>query len=190
MKKNGWIIVQSTLNVVYQRCVDDIFVLFSSKEPLQLFVDYMNKQHKFLKFTSEAENDNSFSFLDIKTSHHNQQFKTCVSRKPTSSGVFMHCESYVDQTDKKSLTDTLLFRCFSVCSDYTLFHLEVENLREILRSNRYPSRTTEQSIRSFLNKLHVPEKVIPTVPKKRTFYSTSISGNVVIQFKAKIKNLL
>ena len=52
--------------VIYKRYVDDIFVLFSSKEQLQLFVDYMNKQHKCLKSTSEAENDNSFSFLNIK----------------------------------------------------------------------------------------------------------------------------
>ena len=118
----------------------------------------MNKQHKCLKFTSEAENDNSFSFLDIKITRHNQQFKTSVYRKPTFSGVFTHYESYVDQTYKKSLIDTLLFRCFSVCSDYTSFHLEVENLREILKKNRYPSGIIEQSIRSFLNKLHVPKK--------------------------------
>ena len=62
---------------------------------------------------------NYFLFLDIKITHHNQQFKTSVHRKPTFSGVFMHYESYLDQTYKKSLTDTLLFRCFSVCSDYT-----------------------------------------------------------------------
>ena len=86
--------------VIYKRYVDDIFVLFSSKEHLQLFVDYMNKQHKCLKFTSEAENDNSFSFLDIKITRHNQQFKTSVYRKPTFSGVFTHYESYVDQTYK------------------------------------------------------------------------------------------
>ena len=99
------------------RHVDDIFVLSSSKEPLQLFVDYMNKQDKCLKFTSEAENDNSLSFLDSKITCHNQQFKTSVYRKPTFSGVFTHYESYVDQTYKKSLIDTLLFRCFSICSD-------------------------------------------------------------------------
>ena len=51
---------------------------FSSKEQLQVFVDYMNKQHKHLKFTSEEKNDNSFSFLDIKITRHNQQFKTFV----------------------------------------------------------------------------------------------------------------
>ena len=113
--------------IIYQRYVDDVFVLFSFKEHLQPFVDYMNKQHKCLKFTSEEENDNPFSFLDIKITCHNQQFKTSVYRKPTFSDVFTHCESYLDQTYKKSLIDTLLFRCFSICSDYTLFNLEVEN---------------------------------------------------------------
>ena len=103
--------------VIYKRYVDDIFVLFSSKEHLQLFVDYMNKQHKCLKFTSEAGNDNSFSFLDIKITSHNKQFKTSVYRKPTFMGVFTHFESYVNQTYKKLLIDTLLLRCFSICSE-------------------------------------------------------------------------
>ena len=88
--------------MIYRRYVDDIFVLFSSKEHLHFLVDYMNKQHKCLRFTSAAENDNSFSFLDIKIIHHNQQFKTFVYRKPTFSGVFTHYESYLNQTHKKS----------------------------------------------------------------------------------------
>ena len=67
--------------VIYKRYADDIFVLFSSKEHLQLFVYYMNKQHKCLKFTSKAENDNFFLFLDIESTCHNQQFKTSVYRK-------------------------------------------------------------------------------------------------------------
>ena len=175
--------------VIYKRYVDDIFVLFSSKEHLQLFVDYMNKQHKCLKFTSEAENDNSFSFLDIKITRHNQQFKTSVYRKPTFSGVFTHYESYVDQTYKKSLIDTLLFRCFSICSDYTSFHLEVENLREILKKNSYPSGIIEQSIRSFLNKLHVPKKTIPTVPKRELFIVLPYLGTLTSNLKQKLRTL-
>ena len=51
-----------------------LLFFFSSKEHLQLFVDYMNKQHKYLKFTSEVENDNSFSFLNIKITRNSQQF--------------------------------------------------------------------------------------------------------------------
>ena len=148
----------------------------------------MNKQHKYLRFTSEAENDNSFSFLDIKITCHNKQFKTSVYRKPTFSGVFTHYESYVDQTYKKSLIDTLLFHCFSICSDYTSFHLEVENLRKILKKNSYPSGIIEQSIRSFLNKLLVSKKVIPTVPKKELFIVLPYLGTLSSNLKQKIRN--
>ena len=133
----------------------------------------------------------STTFLDIKINRHNQQFKTSVYRKPIFSDVLTHYESYVDQTYKKSLIDTLLFRCFSIWCGYTSFHLEIKNLSEILKKNSYPSRIIEQSIRSFLNKLHVPKKVIPTVPKKELFIVLRYLGTLSsIQFKAKIKNLL
>ena len=62
MKKNRWIIVQSTLNLLYTKGMLMIFFFFFH---LQLFADYLSKQHKWLKFTSEAENDKSVSFLDI-----------------------------------------------------------------------------------------------------------------------------
>ena len=65
-----------------------------------------------LKFTSEAEKDNSFLFLDIKITHYNQQFKRSVYRKPAFSGVFTHYESYVDQRYKKSLNDTTISLLF------------------------------------------------------------------------------
>ena len=70
--------------VVYKRYVDDIFVLFSSKEHLQLFVDYMNKQHRCIKFTSETEINNSFSFLDINIIR---------QKKNLLSVVFLHTMS-------------------------------------------------------------------------------------------------
>ena len=100
----------------------------------------------------------------------------------------------MDQKYKKSLIDALLFRCFSICSDYTSFHLEVENLREILKKNSYPSGIIEQSIRSFLNKLHVPKKVIPTVPKKELFivlpYLGTLSSNLKRKLRTCFKNSL
>ena len=72
--------------IVQKSYVDDVF--FSSKEHLQLFVDYMNKQHKCQKLT----------FLDIKITLQKQILKTSVYRKLTFSGVFMHYESYLDRT--------------------------------------------------------------------------------------------
>ena len=50
--------------IVYRRYVDDIFVLFSSKEHLQSCIDYINKQYWYIKFTFETEQNNTFSFLD------------------------------------------------------------------------------------------------------------------------------
>ena len=139
-----------------------IFCFFTSEEHLQLFVDYMNKQHKCIKFTSESESNNSFSFLDINITCQDQKFKTSVYRKPTFSGVFTHYESYIDPSCKKSLIFTLLSRCFSICSDYTLFHLEVERLREIMKKNSYPLGIIDQSIQIFLNKLYVSKRVYTT----------------------------
>ena len=100
----------------------------------------------------------------------------------------------MDQTYEKSIIDILLFCCFSICSDYTSFHLEVENLREILKKNSYTSGIIEQSIRSFLNKLHVSKKVIRTVPKKELFivllYLGTLSSNVKRKLRTCFKNSL
>ena len=52
-------------------------------------------------------------------------------------------------------------------TDYTLFHLENENLREIIKKNSYLLGIIEQSIKSFSNKLYVRRNVIPTVPKNK-----------------------
>ena len=48
--------------IVYRRYVDDIFVLFSSKEYLQSFVDYTKKQQRCITFTSETKQKNTFFF--------------------------------------------------------------------------------------------------------------------------------
>lgn len=54
--------------MICKKYVDDIFVLFSSKQHLQLFLHHINEPEKRLKFTSEA--DNYFSFLEIKITRH------------------------------------------------------------------------------------------------------------------------
>ena len=172
--------------IVYRRYAD-IFVLFSSKEHLQPFVDYMNKQHRCIKFTSETEQNNTFSFLDINITRQNSQLKTSPYGKPTFSGVFTHYESYIDQSYKKLLIFTSLFRCYSLCSDYTLFHLEAEKLREILKKNSYPSSIIELSIRTFLNRLYVPKQVYSTALKKELLIILPFLGTMSSNLKRKLQ---
>ena len=107
-------------SIVYRIYVDDIFVLFSSKEHL---VDYMNKHHRSIKVTSETEENNTFCFLDINITRQSDQVKTPFYRKPTFNGVFTHYESCIDQSYKKLLILTFLCRRYSGCSDYKLLHL-------------------------------------------------------------------
>ena len=63
---------------IYRRYVDDAFLLFHSKHYIERFQSYLNRQHKNVKFTSETENENSISFLDIKITRDNNKFMISV----------------------------------------------------------------------------------------------------------------
>ena len=73
--------------VIHRRYVDNTFLLFRSKHHIEKFKNYLNRQHKNIKFTSETENENSISFLDIKITWDNNWPMTSLYRKPTISGV-------------------------------------------------------------------------------------------------------
>ena len=80
--------------VVYKRYVDDIFVLFKSKEHLKLFVNYMNSKHKNIKFAFEIEDLNNFSFLDVKITRKSKRFVPYIFRRATFSGILTNCDSF------------------------------------------------------------------------------------------------
>ena len=125
--------------VFYRRYVDDIFVLFTSPGHLSLFKDYLSSRQKNISFASEVESDDKFSFWDIKIERENDSFVTSVYRKPTFSGVYCHFESFIPISFKIGLISTLIYRCYSICSDMSRFHLELEKLKSIFRKNGYPS---------------------------------------------------
>ena len=58
---------------VFKRYVDNIFVMFLCQSHLKEFVNYMNTKHPNIKFTSEFEENDSFSFLDVKITRRNNQ---------------------------------------------------------------------------------------------------------------------
>ena len=71
--------------------VDDIFVMFQSWDHVGKFVGYMNTKYPNIRFTSEIEDQNSFSFLDIKLIRNTEEkpFETLVYRKSTFGGVLL-----------------------------------------------------------------------------------------------------
>ena len=150
----------------YRRFVDDTFLLFQSKDHVQKFRNYLNKQYKNITFTSEIEENCSLSFLDIKISRENNIFVTSVYRKPTFSGVFTNFQSFIRDIYNHGLIETLLHRSFRLCSNYENFHWEIETLKSILKRNSYPHNLVNHCIKKFLNKLFVQRDLNFMVPKR------------------------
>ena len=59
--------------VIYGRYVGDTFLLFCLKHHIEKFRNYLNRQHKNIKFTSKTENKNSILFRDIKITRDNNK---------------------------------------------------------------------------------------------------------------------
>ena len=114
---------------VFKKYVDDIFVI-----PC---VTYMNTKHPNIKFTSEFEQNDFFSFLDVKITRSNNQLITSVFRKATFSGVFTNFKSFMPVTYKFGLVYTLLHRSFFICSSNEKFHEEIVLLKEVFKKKEY-----------------------------------------------------
>ena len=107
--------------VYYRRYVDDIFVLFRSPDYLQKFKNYLNSRHRNISFTCEKEQNNSMHFLDVLITRTSNGFKTSVYHKPTFSGVYSNFNSFISEEYKVGLIFILLFRTFSIVSNFKNF---------------------------------------------------------------------
>ena len=152
--------------VIYRRYVDDTFLLFRSKHHIKNFRNYLNCQHKNIKFTSKTENENSISFLDIKITRDNNKFMTSVYRKPTFSGVFTNFGSFIPKSYKYNLLFTLLHRAFKLCSNFERFHQEIDKLKTVFENNSYPKSFIDFCIKKYLDKVFIKKKVVLKASKK------------------------
>ena len=73
--------------IVYKRYVDDCFAIFNNKQEADRFLEFLNKQHKNIKFTIECENNKKLPFLDILIERASNKFQTSVYRKSTFTGL-------------------------------------------------------------------------------------------------------
>ena len=96
--------------IVYRWFVDNTFLFIRTKDHVEKFKNYLNKQHKNLKFKSEIEENRLLSFLDITISRENNKFVTSVYRKSTCSGIFTNFESFIPDMHKGELIETLLHK--------------------------------------------------------------------------------
>ena len=174
--------------VMYRRYADDTFLLFRSKHLIEKFRNYLSRQHKNIKFTSETENENSISFLDIKITRENNKFMTSVYRKPTFSGVFTNFGSFIPKSYKYNLLFTLLHRAFKLCSNFECFHQEIDKLKTIFEYNDYPKSFVDFCIKKYLDKVFIKKKVVLKASKKELICVLPFLGKKSMQLRTRLVN--
>ena len=176
--------------VIYRRYVDDTFLLFRSKHHIEKFRNYLNRQYKNvnIKFTSETENENSISFLDIKITRDNNKFMTSVYRKPTFSGIFTNFESFIPKSYKYNLLFTLLHRAFKLCSNFERFHQEIDKLKTIFENNGYPKSFVDFCIKKYLDKVFIKKEVVLKASKKELICVLPFLGKRSMQLRTRLAN--
>ena len=60
---------------------------------------------------------------------------------------------------------TLLHRSFTIVSDFSKFHFEVETLKKTLHKNAYPTKFVDKCVAKFVNNIFIQKPVFITVPK-------------------------
>ena len=153
-------------SIIYRRYVDDTFLLFRWKHHIEKFQNYLNRQHKNIKLTSETENENSISFLDIEITRDNNKFMTSVYCKQTVSRVFTNFGSFIPKSYKYNLLFKLLHRAFKLCSNFKRFHQEIDKLKIIFENISYSKNFVDFCIKKYLDKVFINKKVVLKASKK------------------------
>ena len=176
--------------VFYRRYVDDIFALFSSPDHADKFNEYLSSKHPNLNFSIEKEKDSCLPFLDVNIFRENEKFATNVYRKKTFSRVYTNFKSFIPGTYKIGLIKSLLFRCFSSCSDFIKFHHEIDKLKSTLYKNSYPRDLIDKCIKEFLDKILTLKPVVSTVPKKELIITLTYLGKLSLQIRTRINRIM
>ena len=132
--------------------------------------------------------NNSLSFLDIKIVRDNNKFTTSVYRKTTFSGVLTNFESFIPTSYKYTLIFTLLYGAFKPCSNFELFHQDIENLTNIFGNNGYLVNFSDFCIKKYLNNLYVKKKVYLLAPKKQLTCVLPFLGKKSLQLRSRLVN--
>ena len=91
---------------------------------------------------------------------------------------------------KIGLIKSLLFRCFSLCSDFIKFHHEIDKLKSILYKNSYQRDLIDKCIKEFLDKILTPKSVVSTVPKKQLIITLPYLGKLSLQIRTRINRIM
>ena len=127
---------------------------------------YLNSKHPNIRFRCEIKKKSSLAFLDINVYIGNIKSETSVHFKSIFSWVYTNYRSFIATEYKSSLITTLLYRSFTIVTDYHKVHEEIVKLKSVLRQNGYPAPFLGKFISKLLNKRFKKRVTFATVYKK------------------------
>ena len=88
---------------------------------------------------------------------------------------------------KFSLVSTVTFRSFTICSDMPKFHQEICKIKDIFIKNGYSERFLDKCVKTFLNKVFIPKRIIQTAEKKQVTIVLPYMGMISTELKVKLR---
>ena len=130
---------------IWKRYVKDTFTSLD-RENVDNFLQHLNNQQPFIRFTMETENNNKLAFLDTAVSIEPEgRLTTSVYRKPTHTDQYLTHDSHHPQSVKHGIVKCLYDRAKRLVTKPPVISEEKKHLSSVLVSNGYPF--------SFLQKL-------------------------------------
>ena len=176
-KKNGLKNVLLNLNQFFIEDMLMVFLFYSNQLIISKnFITTLILITRICPFSFEEEKNGKMSFLDVEISQENGKFVTTVYRKSTFSGVYTHFESFLPSTYKFDMLYTLVYRCFTLCSDWSEFHKVLVTLKEIFQRNGYPKSFIDKCYKKFLDRLHITKPTSANIGKEGFTVSVTLCG--------------
>ena len=98
----------------------------------------------------EKETNDTLNFLDVKIKRGNDNsISTSTYRKPTFTGVMLNWNSLTSIKYKKGLIRCLLDRSNKICSTAEQKIIEIEEMRNMLIKNNYPTQVIDKEVEKF-----------------------------------------
>ena len=160
---------------LYCRYIDDILVDVTDETHLALLKTHL-EEASGLTFTTELSVENKINFLDVSLDGSHGLFQTSVHRKTTDMGRCMNGSSDCPDRYKESVIHAYVNRAMKHCSSWTLLHIELRRVKQMLVNNCYPITLIDRCINEAL------KKTFESRPSDRTngtahklFYQNSMS---------------
>ena len=128
----------------------------SSLDHVEKFKEYVSFKYPNINFSSVKENDDRLSFLDINIFREKGKCLGNTAKK-IFSGVYTSSNSFMPETNRIGLIKSLLFRCFSLYSDFVKIHHEINILKSILYKNSHPRDFADKCVEEFLDRVLTPK---------------------------------